>query len=213
MMALLMGVRDADRLGAAVDLGIAMQFTNIARDVGEDARMGRLYLPLDWLVAAGIDPERFIERPGHSAALGQVVQRLLDAAEEHYSRAWAGIARLPAVCRLGIGAAGLLYAEIGREVARRGLNAMDGRAIVSGRRKAWTLASGLSRLAWPPSSVARGGVPEAAFLLEALAAPWPPAAPPHWWRLPQRVDWIIDLFERMELRERQLARRRQAAAG
>ena len=213
MMALLMGVRDADRLGAAVDLGIAMQFTNIARDVGEDARMGRLYLPLDWLVSAGIDPERFIERPGHSAALGQVVQRLLDAAEEHYSRAWAGIARLPAVCRLGIGAAGLLYAEIGREVARRGLNAMDGRAIVSGRRKAWTLASGLSRLAWRPSSVARGGVPEAAFLLEALAAPWPPAAPPHWWRLPQRVDWIIDLFERMELRERQLARRRQAAAG
>jgi 15-cis-phytoene synthase len=213
MMALLMGVRDANRVGAAVDLGVAMQLTNIARDVGEDARIGRLYLPLDWLEQAGIDPDRFLECPRHSAALGHVIQRLLDAAKEHYSRAWAGIARLPPICRLGIGAAGLLYAEIGHEVARRGLNAIDGRAIVSGRRKAWTLMSGLPRLALPPLSDVRGIVPEAAFLLEALGTPQRPAAQPHWWRLQERMHWIIDLLERMEQRERQIARRRQAAAG
>jgi len=212
MMALLMGVHDPGRLGAAADLGVAMQLTNIARDVGEDARIGRLYLPLDWLGAAGIDPDGFLARPRHSAELGHVVQRLLDAAEEQYARAWAGIAQLPSVCRLGIGAAGLLYAEIGHEVTRRGLNSMDGRAVVSGRRKAWTLARGLPRLALPPVAVAQGAVPEAAFLLAALGAPLPPAAQPHRLRLLERMNWVIDLLERMEQRERQIARRRQVAA-
>ncbi len=58
MMAVLMGARSAAVLARACDLGVAMQLTNIARDVGEDARQGRLYLPLAWLREAGIDPER-----------------------------------------------------------------------------------------------------------------------------------------------------------
>ena len=48
-MCVLMGVRSGDALARACDLGVAMQLTNIARDVGEDARAGRVYLPLDWL--------------------------------------------------------------------------------------------------------------------------------------------------------------------
>ena len=63
MMAVLMGVRDPARLAAAIDLGVAMQLSNIARDVGEDARAGRLYLPLRWLAEAGIDPELFLAAP------------------------------------------------------------------------------------------------------------------------------------------------------
>ena len=55
MMALVMGVRDAAVLGRAAELGLAMQLSNIARDVGEDARAGRVYLPLDWLAEAGVD--------------------------------------------------------------------------------------------------------------------------------------------------------------
>ena len=51
MMAMLMGVRDPEVLARACDLGVAMQLSNIARDVGEDARNGRLYLPLGWLTA------------------------------------------------------------------------------------------------------------------------------------------------------------------
>ena len=54
-MAVLMRVRDPSRLAAAIDLGVAMQLSNIARDVGEDARAGRLYLPLRWLAEAGIE--------------------------------------------------------------------------------------------------------------------------------------------------------------
>src|SRR5262249_13537001 len=54
MMAVLMGARTPQQLARACDLGVAMQLTNIARDIGEDASQGRLYLPLQWLRAAGI---------------------------------------------------------------------------------------------------------------------------------------------------------------
>jgi phytoene synthase len=63
MMTLIMGVCDRAVLARAADLGLAMQLTNIARDVGEDARRGRIYLPLDWLDEAGIDPEVFLANP------------------------------------------------------------------------------------------------------------------------------------------------------
>ncbi len=62
MMTLLMGVRDPHALARACDLGVAMQLTNIARDVGEDARAGRLYLPLEWLEEAGLDRRRLSRR-------------------------------------------------------------------------------------------------------------------------------------------------------
>ena len=54
MMSHVMGLRDESALKHAADLGIAMQLTNIARDVTEDASMGRIYLPLDWLDEANI---------------------------------------------------------------------------------------------------------------------------------------------------------------
>ena len=116
-----------------------MQLSNIARDVGEDARNGRIYLPLGWLAEAGIDPEAFLAKPRHSPPLGRVVARLLEAAEQHYRQASAGIARLPIGCRFGIGAAALLYAEIGREVGRRNMDAVSGRAVVPVGRKVGAL--------------------------------------------------------------------------
>ncbi len=126
MMAVVMGVRDAERLAAAVDLGVAMQLSNIARDVGEDARNGRLYLPADWLAEAGINPAAFLANPAYCGGVGRVVGRVLEAADLHYSQASAGIARLPIGCRFGIAAARLLYAEIGREVVRRGMDSVSG---------------------------------------------------------------------------------------
>mgnify|MGYP000494161434 CR=1 FL=1 len=62
MMCVLMRVRDADALARACDLGVAMQLTNIARDVGEDARNGRLYLPRQMLREAGLDPDGWLMR-------------------------------------------------------------------------------------------------------------------------------------------------------
>ena len=60
MMTLVMGQRSPDIVARACDLGCAMQLTNIARDIGEDARAGRLYLPLSWMREAGLDPDEWL---------------------------------------------------------------------------------------------------------------------------------------------------------
>jgi phytoene synthase len=206
MMAVLMGVRDAERLAAAVDLGVAMQLSNIARDVGEDARNGRLYLPLDWLTEMGVDPDSFLRDPQYTPQLGRVVWRLLDTANDYYRRAGAGIARLPLGCRFGIAAARLLYAEIGHEVNRRGLDSVSGRAVVSARRKAWVLAKGLGPVTLTGAALAAEPVPEGMFLVDAVIQATPRAIvgdlAPAWWDIAERMRWTLELFERMEQRER-----------
>jgi len=149
MMTLMMGVRSPEALARACDLGVAMQFSNIARDVGEDARAGRIYLPLAWLREAGIDPEAFLAHPVYTDALGSVVKRLLAIADTLYDRSLAGIARLPLGCRPGILAARALYSEIGREVERRGYDSVSQRAVVSFRRKAHLLARSVRQIVPP----------------------------------------------------------------
>jgi phytoene synthase len=129
------GPRDPETLARACDLGVAMQLTNIARDVGEDAAAGRLYLPLEWMREAGMDPEDWMRRPRHSEALGSVVRRLLAEADRLYRRAESGIDRLPSRARWAIRAARLIYADIGRVVAERGYDSVSARAFTTGRRK------------------------------------------------------------------------------
>ena len=121
MMALVMGVRDAAVLGRAAELGLAMQLSNIARDVGEDARAGRVYLPLDWLDEAGVDVAAFLRAPVGCAGVRAVVARVLAHAEGLYARADAGVAGLPLGCRPAIAAARLLYAAIGHEAGAGGV--------------------------------------------------------------------------------------------
>ncbi|MEL6992495.1 MAG: phytoene/squalene synthase family protein, partial [Pseudomonadota bacterium] len=120
MMCVLMRVRDPDALARACDLGVAMQLTNIARDVGEDARMGRIYLPLDWLRDAGIDPVNFLREPLPTDDIRKLVRRLLHEADRLYRRSEAGIDVLPLQARTGIWAARLIYAGIGKQIKRQG---------------------------------------------------------------------------------------------
>lgn len=205
MMAVLMGARGAAALARACDLGVAMQLTNIARDVGEDARMGRLYLPRQWLRQAGIAPDAWLAAPVHSPALAGVVERLLQEADDLYGRAEAGIALLPADCRPGIRAAARLYAAIGQQVRRQGCNAVQQRATVPPLRKAWLLAGaawpGLALRA-PPDADALHAPPLAATraLVTAAVRAEPVPAP-----LRRGVDIVLDLFERLERRDRQQA--------
>lgn len=199
MMALLMGVRSGDAVARACDLGVAMQLTNIARDVGEDARAGRLYLPLRWLRDAGLDPDAFLRNPRFTPALGAVVRRLLAEADTFYARADSGIMQLPRACRPGIRAARALYAAIGREVGRRSFDSVSGRAVVPPGRKLGLLAGALTGPAprWP--SRPKPAAPETRFLVAAVLAtpgPRPPAAD-----MDQRVAWLVDLFDRLERRE------------
>ena len=131
MMCVLMRVRDPDALARACDLGVAMQLTNIARDVGEDARMGRIYLPLDWLAEAGIDPLNFTRDPLPDTALRGMVKRLLAEADRLYLRSESGINALPVKARTGIWAARLIYAGIGKQVRQNGYDSITMRARTS----------------------------------------------------------------------------------
>ncbi|MCB9778311.1 MAG: phytoene/squalene synthase family protein [Alphaproteobacteria bacterium] len=156
----------------ACDLGVAMQLTNIARDVGEDARMGRVYLPTEWLAEAGIDRDAWLADPRFSPALGQVVARLLAEADRLYRRADAGIAMLPWDCRPSITAARRIYADIGRVIARNGHDSVSQRAFTSTGRK---VVLGLSSLVAmlprdPPASIAEAPVLAECQALVARAA-------------------------------------------
>lgn len=207
MMALLMGARDAEALARACDLGVAMQLSNIARDVGEDARAGRLYLPLSWLREAGIDSERFLADPRFTPALGEVVRRVLAAAEMFYRRATDGIARLPRGCRPGIGAARLLYAEIGRDIARHGYDSVSRRAVVSRERKIWLLGHAVASAVRAPRDATAPPLDAARHLIRAVAeAPFHPATRPPG-AIERRVIWLCDLFEQLERRQMSLSGR------
>ena len=141
MMAMMMGVRDRPTLNRASDLGIAFQLTNISRDVVEDAKGGRCYLPREWLREAGIDGADLSD-PQHRLAVFQVMRKLLQEADEYYRSALFGMQRLPLGAAVGIGCARRVYRDIGRIVANRGESAWDGRAIVGRSRKAAAAISG-----------------------------------------------------------------------
>jgi len=213
MMAMVMNVRDRDLVARACDLGVAMQFSNIARDVGEDARNGRLYLPLQWMREAGLDPVAWLARPVFSRPLARVIERLLAEAEALYERSDSGLARLPPACRPGMYAARLLYAEIGHEVARRGFDSLSQRAVVPWRRKARILADAWAAARRPSAAAAAADLAEGRFLLDALAHPPSAAESPQdtprerarWPRVGDRVVWLVDLFERLERRDRAAA--------
>lgn len=185
MMTLIMGRRDQLTLRYATDLGVAMQLTNIARDVGEDARRGRIYLPLEWLRDRGVDPARFKEHPSFTPALGAVVRDLLDRADRLYHRASTGISRLPTGCRPAIYAARYIYADIGRVIAEQQFDSVSSRAVTTPARKALLLAKSVAvslRAGSAPGDEAPG-LDETEFLVRSVnessaeQAPFPLAEP------------------------------------
>lgn len=205
MMTLLMGVREPSALARACDLGVAMQLTNIARDVGEDARNGRVYLPRQWLDEAGVDVARFLADPRPSAELRLVVARLLDEARRLYAQARSGIAELPVSCRPAILAASTIYADIGREVAEAEFDSVTRRARTSGQRKLRLLAQAVveARRIACDAAPAPAMAP-VAFLVEAVAAHRvkPHAAPKGLAAFAAPFVRTLDLFERLERAER-----------
>lgn len=203
MMAMIMGVRQRALIARACDLGVAMQMTNIARDVGEDARAGRLYLPRQWLRAENIDPEAWLAAPVFNPQIRRVVERLLRAAAVLYVRADAGLAALPPSCRPGMYAARLLYAEIGNELARRGYDSVSQRTVVPWQVKTRVLWDALRKSNRSAAASAPESLEEAAFILGSLQEPadFRPQTPATWPRIEDRVEWLVDLFERLERRE------------
>lgn len=209
MMSLLMGARSSELMARACDLGVAMQLTNISRDVGEDARNGRLYLPEQWLREAEIDPDEWLSNPVFNEGIQQVIKRLLETADALYERADTGIAGLPRACRPGIYAARYLYAEIGREVERLDYDSISQRAVVSGKRKASRLRDVILSTLVAQTKGALPPLAETRFLVDAVEALDAVAdSKRQRFSTAGRVERVIGLFERLERREReqQLAR-------
>ena len=129
-----LGVQDPKAKAHAIDLGIGMQLTNIARDVQEDAGMGRRYVPGQWL--GEIAPQA-LSNPStrESELLVESAQRLLSLAELYYESGKAGLRFLPPRARQGIKVAASVYREIGLVIAARGFDVSAGRAYVGLPRK------------------------------------------------------------------------------
>jgi phytoene synthase len=195
-MCVLMRVRDPHALARACDLGVAMQLTNIARDVGEDARAGRIYLPTDWLSEAGIDTVDFLRDPEATPAIRRMVSRLLSEADRLYLRSEAGIPALPAKARTGIWAARLIYAGIGTQVRRQGCDSISRRARTNGMQKAGWMAqagarAGLSAVMPQPAVLFAPPLPEVAFLVAAAGRVTRPRG-----RTPALLDVLAELKAR-----------------
>lgn len=172
MMCVLMRVRDPNALARACDLGVAMQLTNISRDIGEDALEGRIYLPLEWLDEAGLSAEAFLETPKPTKAIRQMTRRLVMQANRLYMRSEAGVAALPLVSRPGIYAARFIYAGIGGQVQRSGYDSISSRARTSKSQKMGWLGVSAARAAMtmvmPQSAVLYARcLPETDFLVQA----------------------------------------------
>ena len=201
MMTVLMGVRDPAVLARACDLGVAMQLTNIARDVGEDARNGRLYLPRAWLREEGVDPDAWLATPVFTPAVGRVVARVLAAADRLYRSAENGIAGLPPSCRPAIFAARHIYAAIGDEIDRAGFDSVTARAHVSTARKLGLMGRAvLDAICLGKAGQARAALPQTQFLIDAVAASQPPH--PFSRRAADRLLWVAELFVSLGERER-----------
>ncbi len=130
-----LGVDDAAARPHAIDLGLAMQMTNIARDVAADAAMGRVYLPAEWIEGASAADIRAAAADRHHPlrpTLAAAVLRLLELADVHYTSGRQGLGALPANARLGIRTAALVYRAIGTRLRWVKGDALCGRATTSG---------------------------------------------------------------------------------
>ena len=145
MMSHVMGLREESALKHAADLGIAMQLTNIARDITEDAAMGRIYLPLSWLDEAKIVSDE-IAALANREKLAVITVRLLREAERYYRSGDAGLWYLSFRSACAVSAARHVYAEIGSLLLRRGARAWDRRTYVTGSRKLWVVLRGVLSL-------------------------------------------------------------------
>lgn len=144
MMAWIMGARDEATLDRACDLGLAFQLTNIARDIIEDAQIGRCYLPEQWLEEADI-PRQEMTAPQHRQALAGLAQKLIDLAEPYYDSAQGGLTALPPRCAWAIATARSVYREIGIKVKANGARAWDSRISTGPVDKARLLGQGLAQ--------------------------------------------------------------------
>ena len=230
MMAMIMGCQTEAALERACELGAAMQLTNIARDIGEDARANRVYLPTDWFASEAINIDQWLANPILCPAIQRMTERLLAEADRLYAQAKLGIAALPPDCRAAILSAARVYAEIGSLVRQNNCDSVSRRAVVPFARKLSLMAHSkwaLLPLPWRTeelwySEAKPQCLPAVHFLVQsALEELQMPAqrtalqdqalqrqnehdvAMPTGQSFYNKTVWVIDLCERLAQRDRQ----------
>ncbi len=136
MSAEIFGHDEASTAGFARDLGIAFQLTNIVRDVGEDARRGRIYLPQEDLARFGVSASAILrarEEPGFGALMAFEVER----ARAWYDRAMAQLAPRDRKAQRASLAMAAIYRTLLDEIARDGYHVLDRRIALTPLRKLW----------------------------------------------------------------------------
>ena len=173
MMCAALGADDPRALAHAVDLGIAMQLTNICRDISADARAGRRYLPASLVGEVG--PQKLVD-PAESLqpCLRRCVLTLLDIADHYYLSGERGLSYLPLGSRTGILVAARVYRAIGTRLRQRDLAYWLERAVVPTHQKIMITLSALASVPfrssfWWPSQ------PHDAELHGALSGLLPPS--------------------------------------
>ena len=131
----LFGVHESWTLDRAATLGIAMQLTNIARDVGEDWDRGRMYIPESMLEWYGVTEEMI----GHTrrgvgplpARFSQLLEELMTIADTRYHEASAAIPNLPDFFRSPVAVASHVYRGIHDVIRANGYDSIRQRAVTS----------------------------------------------------------------------------------
>ena len=141
MMARVMGATEADVLRRAADLGLALQLTNIARDVLEDAYGGRVYLPVEWLKPLPGTPADVAD-PANRELVFEATARLLAAAEPYYQSARWGLSALGFRSAWAVAAAAGVYRQIGRRVLSEGSGGLERRATTNRADKVLQMLAG-----------------------------------------------------------------------
>lgn len=140
-------------LDRALKLGQAMQLTNILRDVGEDLRRGRVYLPADQMDQFGVnraDLERSLRGETLTPGYRALMRHLSDVARAGYAQSYPGIAQLRGRARFAVAAAAAAYEGILDDLERAGFNNFGRRAHVSSARKALLLPPAFARVLLSP---------------------------------------------------------------
>jgi phytoene synthase len=148
MMAEVLGAQEQGTR-AAIELGIAMQLSNIARDVEQDLKAARVYLPATWIASTDVERALIPHHPSAQNMLVSATLRLLNLADEFYDSAFTGFWTLPLRVRWSILSAALCYREIGVFVGKNIKASWGGRTIVPRWRKIMLIAIAGARLLLP----------------------------------------------------------------
>ncbi|MCP3428845.1 phytoene/squalene synthase family protein [Opacimonas viscosa] len=134
----------------AMDLGIAMQLTNIARDVLEDAQNGRIYLPQEWLGGMSVNTILY-PSPSQKIIICAAIKRCLTLAEDYYFSALQGLQSVPWRNRIAMHQALFIYREIGLVLAEKEFDYQVGRIYVPIWDKLFVVLRHSYKLMLPPT--------------------------------------------------------------